>query len=452
MKSAIMIAATGSGCGKTTITCALLAAMKKNNLNTRAFKCGPDYIDPMFHKTIIGVPSTNLDLFFAKKDQVRELFYADNNSDISIVEGVMGLYDGMSSENTDGSSYDLACTLDIPIVLVVNAHGMGRSVLAVIRGFLDMDYEKRIRGVILNQVSPMYYETLKILIEKELQVRVFGYYPKLSDGIFESRYLGLKLPEEIEKLSELVQTAADRIMQTTDINGLLSLGAVPEALRNQYKETAKKNPEKTVRIGVARDEAFCFFYEENLRLLEKMGAELVFFSPLREEELPKNLDGLLFCGGYPELHASKLSENASMRASIKEAILSGMPSLAECGGFMYLHEEIVVDGEAYPMVGVVSGRCEKKDRLVRFGYLRMEEKKKEFLIGEESVVKGHEFHYYDSTNNGIDAICKKPSTGKSWEAAHINKNHWWGFAHLYYLSNPDLPDLFLRACRQWGGK
>lgn len=452
MKSAIMIAATGSGCGKTTITCALLAAMKNKGLKTRAFKCGPDYIDPMFHKKVIGIPSKNLDLFLAGQQLVRESFYAGNDSDISIVEGVMGLYDGIDSSDNAGSSYDLACKLDIPVILIVNAHGMGRSLLAVIKGFQSMDKDKRIKGIILNNISAIYYETIKVLIEKELDVKVMGYFPKLTEGTFESRYLGLKMPDEIDEIKDQINAAADIASKTIDIDGLMDLGKnnEDESFLNKDIHQAEADPAKKVRIAVARDEAFCFFYEDNLEILKKLGAELIEFSPIRDKMLPENVDGLILGGGYPELYAEEISKNKSMRESIAKAIKSGIPSLAECGGFMYLHESIIVEGTEYDMVGLINGSCEKKSRLVRFGYLNIEEKECNFMKGQDRSLRGHEFHYYDSTCNGEDAVSTKPVGNRSWEAAHIAENHWWGFAHLYYPSNIEFAKAFIDKCR--GGR
>lgn len=450
MKSAIMIAATGSGCGKTTITCALLAAMRNKGLNTRAFKCGPDYIDPMFHQKVIGIPSKNLDIFLAGQTLVRESFYRGNDSDVSIVEGVMGLYDGTDSSDNAGSSYDLACRLDIPVVLIVNAHGMGRSILAVIKGFQAMDEENRIKGIILNNISSMYYETIRSLIEKELDVKVLGYFPKLTEGTFESRYLGLKLPDEIEHLKEQINTAADTISKTVDLESLLKLGKIDDnSAFGVSPDCEKQESAEKVRIAVARDEAFCFFYEDNLEMLKSLGAEIVEFSPFKDKKLPENISGLILVGGYPELYAAKLSENVAMREAIAQAIERGIPSLAECGGFMYLHEAIVVDGLEYPMVGAVAGICDKKSKLVRFGYFSIEEKEANFFDAADRKIRGHEFHYYDSSNNGDDAVSVKPSGKRSWEAAHISENHWWGFAHLYYPSNIEFAKAFVEKSRRW---
>mgnify|MGYP003326094579 CR=1 FL=1 len=304
----------------------------------------------------------------------------------------------ISPSSNEGSSYELACKLDIPVFLVVNAHGMGRSLIAVIKGFLEMDTEQKIRAVILNQISPMYYETISKQIESELGIEVLGYFPKVEDINLESRYLGLKMPNEIEQIDDNIKKAEKIISETVDIEKMLQISAIDRETKALSEIVSDEKV--TARIGVARDEAFCFFYEENLKLLRKLGAELIEFSPVHDKSIPENIDGLLLGGGYPELYADKLSSNMSMLASIKDAISSGIPSLAECGGFMYLHDSIYVDGTKYPMVGAIEGTCSKKEKLVRFGYLIISENADSFISSGCKDIKGHEFHYYDSDNNG----------------------------------------------------
>ena len=458
MNRAFMVAATGSGCGKTTITCALLKSLINKGLVPHSYKCGPDYIDPMFHRKVLGIEAENLDLFFSNQDEVRSIFYRDRISDVKIVEGVMGLFDGVNVISNEASSYDLACKLDIPVILIVNAQGMGRSLLAIIKGFLDMDEKRMIRGVILNKISSRQYDTMKPLIEDELGIAVIGFCPKLEKCVLESRYLGLKMPGEIVEIEENLDYVASIVTDTVDIDKLLDISFVDkdrceivcDNIEQNKLNKENNNLENRIRIGIARDEAFCFYYEENMRMLKSLGVELVEFSPLKDKELPEELDGLILGGGYPELYAEELSNNKSMINSIKSAIESGVPSLAECGGFMYLHDNIIVDGTHYPMVGCIEGTCEKKDRLVRFGYMTIQEIEGQFIDGEQ-VIKGHEFHYYDSTNNGSNAISTKPYGNRSWKAAHISYNHWWGFAHLYYPSNVDFISSYIKKCRTYSG-
>lgn len=471
----LILAAPGSGSGKTLITCAMLRALTLQGKKVNAFKCGPDYIDPMFHRKVLGVPSRNLDLYFTGEEETKALFAQDNYSDISLIEGVMGLYDGLGGISEEASAYHLAKVLRAPVILIVNARGMGRSLLAQIGGFLSMDQEHLIRGVILNQVSGPFYESIAPLIEAELKVHVWGYFPVKKDLQLDSRYLGLKLPSEIENLQEKVTQAAQILKETVDLDGILDMAknmaeqeplkiqtyswlsgsgdkkmgcSLETQVRQEEQEhtdnlQGKENHDGSVRIGVALDEAFCFYYEDNLRLLQNAGAELVYFSPLHDEKLPEQLDGCLLGGGYPELVAEKLSENESMRESLKNAFLNGMPSLAECGGFMYLHEKMCVGEQEYPMVGIIPGKSFDTGKLVRFGYAEFEENQGRFRI------KGHEFHYYDSDACGEDCRAVKPLTGRSWKCMHVGENHVWGYGHLYYPSQPVFAKWFVNACRTW---
>lgn len=461
-KPRIMIAAPRSGSGKTTITCGLIRALTNRALNIHAFKCGPDYIDPMFHRSVLGIPSKNLDLFFTNPRTTRELFFDGNDSELSVIEGVMGLYDGIGGISTDASSYHLATVLRAPVVLVVDAHGMGKSVIAEIKGFLSMDDERLIKAVILNRITGSFYESIKPVIEDELGIRVIGYFPKTDKIKLESRHLGLILPSETKKTNEILDNAADITERYIDIDAFLSIANEAENIDFQDKSVKRiaepfqyqyEYAQKIVRIdsgyplrvAIADDEAFCFYYEDNIRMLKCAGIEPVSFSPIHDKKLPEGIAGLILGGGYPENYLSELSDNKDMLYAIREAIDSGMPSLAECGGFMYLHEYIKdMNGEEYSLVGALPGICEYRNKLVRFGYLQIEEKTPVFMDSSGSfAIKGHEFHYYDSTNNGCDCISIKPTGNRSWESAHVTDNHWWGFAHLYYPSNPEFVTAFV---------
>ncbi|MBE5901777.1 MAG: cobyrinate a,c-diamide synthase [Lachnospiraceae bacterium] len=448
-----VLAAPKSGSGKTTITCGMIAALKKRDLKVQSFKCGPDYIDPMFHREVLGVPSKNLDLFFTDEEKTRQLFYRDNRADISVIEGVMGLYDGLGGISEEASTYHLAKTLEAPIILVVDAHGMGRSLVAELKGFLEYDTAHLIQGVILNKITKGFFELIKPVIEKELQLSVVGFFPKQENLAIESRHLGLTMPGEQEQLLEKVNQAAEVLEECVNLESILQLMSEEPVEKEAGNEDAKSGKNKQpVRIAVARDEAFCFYYEDNLRLLKEAGAELVFFSPIHDEKLPEGTKGLLLGGGYPELFAKELAENLSMLRSIRQAIENGIPSLAECGGFMYLHESMMgEDGKNYEMVGAVKGSCEKKQRLIRFGYASFEEKNPCFMP-QGSLIKGHEFHYYDSTDNGAAVRAKKPTGNRSWEACHVGENHWWGFPHLYYESCPEFAQQFVTVCGSWKTK
>lgn len=439
----IMIAAPKSGSGKTTITCALLQILKERGENVSSCKCGPDYIDPMFHRQVLGVPARNLDTFFTGEAQTRKLFLRDrSDGELVVMEGVMGLYDGLGGIREEGSSYHLAKVTQTPIILVVDAKGMGKSVIPLIAGFLAYDEAHLIKGVILNRMSAAYYEILKPIAEQELGITVLGFFPENKTLQIASRHLGLLLPNELEDLRGQIQIAAQKLKETVDILGLLQIAENLEPLAADTCEREKQPVEKT-RIAVARDEAFCFYYEENLRMLAQAGAELVFFSPIHDTALPEDIHGLLLGGGYPEIYAKQLSENVSMRTAVREAVLSGIPTVAECGGFLYLHTMLTDrEGRSYPMAGVLSGKCFDTGKLVRFGYIELEEKSGHFLP-QGSRIRGHEFHYYDSEDNGADCTAYKPTTGRNYACIHAGENHWYGFSHLYYPSCPEFAEKFV---------
>ena len=450
----ILLAAGASGSGKTLITCGLLQALVNRGLKVASFKCGPDYIDPMFHSRVIGTRSRNLDTFFTDGDRTRYLL-AKNASDceIAVMEGVMGYYDGVGGITSRASAYDLASTTDTPAILIVNSRGMSVSLAAYVKGFLEYKKDSHICGVIFNQMSPMLYPRMKKLLEEELSVKVLGYVPKVEDCVIESRHLGLVLPEEIPELKSRLQKLSEVLEKTLDIDGILELAgeapelAAPETEMLIQKDTAfGYRTEEKVRIGVADDEAFCFFYADNLNLLEQMGAELVRFSPIHDRELPEDLDGLLLSGGYPELNGEALEENQEMCTRIREAIRDGMPCLAECGGFMYLHQEMEdMEGKQRRVCGVIPGRAYRTPKLNRFGYITLTEKQ-DTGLGE---IPAHEFHYFDSTDCGADFHAAKPASKRGWDCIHDRGRLMAGFPHLYYYGNPRVPARFLKNALEY---
>ena len=451
----VMIAAAASGSGKTTLTCGLLCLLKRKGYEVRSFKCGPDYIDPMFHTKILGTPSKNLDTFFAAPPLARRLFWDSARlGDLSVVEGVMGFYDGLGGTLFQASSYDVSQVLQTPVILVVNGRGMSRSVVPLIRGFVSYQSPNPIRGVILNQVSPMMYPALKQMIEEEVHISVYGYVPVCSQARFESRHLGLVLPGEIGGIREQVESFADVLADTLDVEGIVSLADQADALEVEEEEegemqwgTAKE--QEPVRIAIARDEAFCFYYEDSLELYRRLGARLVPFSPLRDQKLPDGISGLLLGGGYPELAARELSANESMRADVRRAVRGGLCCRAECGGFLYLHRELEgEDGSWYPMAGVLPSRAFRTKRLGRFGYLTLEARTSGTFLHAGEQVKAHEFHYWDSEENGDACIARKPVGNRSWDCLIQEGNLLAGFPHLYDASSPWLAKRFVEACRR----
>lgn len=443
----ILLGAAASGSGKTLITCGLLQALKNRKLQVTSFKCGPDYIDPMFHSRVIGTKSRNLDSFFADEDTVRYLLEKNaRDCEISVIEGVMGYYDGLAGISPKASAYDVAKITKTPAVLIVNAKGMSLSAVAFIKGFVEYQEDSQIRGVILNQVSSMMYPRLKQIIEEELSIKVYGYVPVVKDCVLESRHLGLVMPEEIVDLQQKLMELAEILEKSVDIDGLLELAEHAEELPVQESPVAYHTGRK-IRIALAKDEAFCFFYQDNLELLEEMGAELVPFSPIHDKKLPEHIDGMLFHGGYPELYAKKLSENKEMLAAVCAAVQTGIPYMAECGGFMYLHQEMEdMAGHSWPMAGVIHGKSWRTPRLTRFGYITLEDGT---CFGEHvGAIRAHEFHYFDSDRCGEAYTAKKPLSSRSWKCIHSDGQGMSGFPHMYYYSNLRVPEQFLRACEE----
>ncbi|RDY33126.1 cobyrinate a,c-diamide synthase [Lachnotalea glycerini] len=443
----IMISAISSGSGKTLITCAILKALKNRNKNAAAFKCGPDYIDPMFHKKILKMPSRNLDTYFTKPDTTRYLFTrASKGYDISVIEGVMGYYDGVGGISEWGSAYELSKTLLAPVILVINAKGMSLSVAAVIKGVMEFRTDSNISGVILNQVSGMFYPELKKVIEEELHIRVLGYLPNVRDCVIESRHLGLVLPDEIVEIEEKIEKLAQYMEETIDIDAIVHIADHAPELKEELRKPVRLRNKPV--IALAYDEAFCFYYEDNLELMKEMGAEIILFSPLHDENLPDHIDGLILGGGYPELYASQLSKNQTMLLQIKNFVKDNCPVIAECGGFMYLHETMEDnEAKAYPMVGAIEGKAYKTNKLGRFGYIELTPNQTDSLLAKHQSVKGHEFHYFDSTNCGQAYHAKKPMRKREWDCIHGSQMQYMGFPHLYYYSNPEFIYNFLSKCK-----
>ena len=455
----LMLTAGASGSGKTLITCGLLQLLKEKGLKVSCFKCGPDYIDPMFHSAVLGVPSGNLDTFFTPGRTAASLFSAQaEGTDLAVLEGVMGYYDGLGGISTKASAYDVACTVDTPAVLIVPGSGTSVSAAAYVRGFLTFRENSRIRGVILNRISSGMYGRMKRVIQEETGVRVLGYVPEMTDCVLKSRHLGLVMPEEIPELKGRLHRLAAVMDETLDLPALLALAreAGPGIFAPSEEEKRQKTgsectafPRKAVkpgvRIGIARDEAFCFMYTANLAYLKDAGAEPVFFSPLHDEKLPPGLDGLILYGGYPELHAGDLSKNVSMLESVREHLMKGLPCLAECGGFLYLHRELEdMDGHFRPMVGVIPGKGFRTKRPVRFGYIELTADRPVFGVLPDQAVPSHEFHYYDSDCCGSAFTARKPLSEKSWSCIHVTENLLAGFPHLFYPACPQLAAAFLR--------
>ena len=442
----LIIAGTHSGCGKTTVTCAVLAALKARGLRVSAFKCGPDYIDPMFHREVIGVPSHNLDSFFCGDDTLRYLFCENSrDSGIAVIEGVMGFYDGAEGR---GSAHSVSCITETPAVIVIDCRGMSDSIGAVMRGFLEYKRPNRIAGFILNRLPERLVPLAKRLCG-ELGTRYLGSMPKSGISL-ESRSLGLVTAEEIPdikaKLAALGELAEKYILPYL-------LPEIKDSGLPAYTAPAvTKITGRPPVIAAARDRAFCFIYADNIELLERMGCTVRYFSPIADSRVPEDADGLILCGGYPELHAAELSGNTEMLADIKRLIGRGMPVIAECGGSTCLHETFEdMNVNAYKGAGVIPGKAYRTDKLARFGYVTLTAGNDGLLCGAGESFPAHEFHYFDSTCCGRDMTAEKPD-GRKWDCVHHTGTMYAGFPHLYFYADTGMAERFVNACRGYMGR
>ena len=438
----LMITAMQSSAGKTVVSCAVMAALKKRGLKVSAFKCGPDYIDPMFHESVLGIPSRNLDLFLQGESGVKRSL-SRAKGEFCILEGAMGYYDGAGGTE-EASTYQVARLTGTPAVLVLRPKGSGLTLAAQVRGMQAFRPESQIQALILTECTRRLADYLRPILERETGLPVLGFLPPMPEAEIDSRHLGLLTAAEIEDLSVRVEKLAAAAEQNLDMDRLI-------ALAGNYtgkSESAKKCPVRC-RIAVARDEAFCFTYEDTLDSLREAGAELCFFSPLRDLSLPDNIDGLYLPGGYPELYPEPLSDNTNLRQQIAEMISAGLPTVAECGGFLYLQQSLEdLNGALFPMCGVLPGKAYRTDRLQRFGYqwLNAEEDTLLFRTGER--VPAHEFHYWDSTECGTALRSEKPD-GRSWRCGYAGKNLYAAFPHLHFGGSLPLAERFVKVCETW---
>lgn len=460
----IVIGAAASNSGKTIFTSALLYHLKQEGIRQIGYKCGPDYIDPMFHRTVTGVECRNLDPFFLDRDGMLRVLAKSAGYEIAVLEGVMGYYDG--GDDSELSTYAVAKQTETNAILVIDAKGSAVSCLAVAYGMKDFYEDSRICGVVFNRMSKAVYEQVQAANEKRNgSLRLLGYIPVLPEECrLESRHLGLVTPAEIENLRMKIALAYDKMKASVDWEGILAIAAESEEIEQKeiallqaelsesserLTDVAEMAAEMTAAepkpvIAVARDEAFCFYYEDNLDLLSEQGFEIKQFSPLADEPVPEDACGLYIGGGYPELYLEKLEHNETTKASIQAAFEKKMPCIAECGGFMYLSKEI----EGHRMCGVLDGSVTKQGRLVRFGYVTLTAKEDSLLFEAGDQIHGHEFHYYDSTENGAGLLAKKRN-GTQYECVVTGENLYAGFPHLYLESNRKAAERFAAACRKF---
>jgi cobyrinic acid a,c-diamide synthase len=433
-----MLAGASSNVGKTTVTMGIMAAFKKRGLRVRPFKTGPDYIDPMFHSFVTGEPSINLDTWLLNEATIRGLFdrRLETENDLGIAEGVMGLYDGHSLESDVGSSAYLAKTVDAPVILIIDGRGMSKSAAALVKGYIDFDKETKIAGVIINRISSeSQYQLLREMIEAYNDVTCLGYFPNNPDIIMDSRHLGLVPVEEIADFREKVDKAAELAEAHIDLDRLLALSR-HEKSGSHFVDPFLGLQEKYrgLRIGVPKDRAFNFYYEDNFRALENAGVELVPFSPLTDKMLPEKLDGLYLGGGFPEVFGAELAQNETMLTDIKKSLEAGLPCYAECGGLMYLTNSMTLNsGETNRAVGFFAGEARMTERLQRFGYVEI----CAYLGGKAIAIRGHEFHHSDvDINEAVPTAYVITKSNRTWTCGYRDKNVLAGYPHIHFYSNP----------------
>jgi cobyrinic acid a,c-diamide synthase len=461
----LVIAGTHSGCGKTTISMGIMAALVAQGLKVQPYKIGPDYIDPMFHTFITGRASRNLDSWMLPPETLKTLLAESSaGADIAIIEGVMGLYDGYGGTTLSGSTADVSQITGSPVILVIDGAAMALSAAALVKGFADFNPNTMIKGVIINNISSEgHYRLLKEIIEEHTGVMVLGYLRKLNEFSIASRHLGLITSAEIGDLQEKIALLTREIQATVDLELLMKLSrdVTGMDIKSGAFEIERVG---RVKIAVAKDKAFCFYYQDNLELFQALGAELEFFSPLSDSGLPPNIDGLYIGGGYPEVWAEMLQDNHALRTDVKNRIQNGLPTYAECGGLMYLGGSIInSDNQEFEMAGVIPGKSRMESGLKRFGYVFVKVTDDNILAPKGFEIRAHEYHYSemtvddDASARGIKTCFEvsKRKAGmitKSWNCGFKTANLLAGYPHLHFWANPKFAGGFINSCRNNSAK
>ena len=448
----LVIAAAQSGSGKTTVATGLLSALRQRGIVVQSFKVGPDYIDPGYHRLASGRAAHNLDTWLVPKERVPALFAQESaGADIAVVEGVMGLYDG--GREGVSSTAEIAKLLKAPVILVIDAKSMGASAAALAMGFRDYDPEVQLAGVILNRLGSKTHEAMIRQAMKEIDMPVLGALYRNEELHMPERHLGL-LPAEENTDREIVEALGNAVAGSLDLEAILHLACLtPELLTCEQPAELRGASETVCRIGIARDEAFSFYYPASLKELESLGAELVPFSPLHDKALP-DVDGLFIGGGFPEMFAEKLSGNEAMRNAIRAAAEKGMPISAECGGYMYLMQELQdFDGRIYPMCGVFAGKAAMTRKLQMVGYVDAVLQQATILGPAGTSIHGHEFHFSqeegDGSEDGRPFVFTKMRNGSRYPAGQCHKQALGSYLHLHFAGCPEAAEHFVEACRQW---
>lgn len=458
-RNRIVIAGTGSGVGKTTITIGLMGALKRRGLYVQGFKCGPDYIDPTYHTAVTGRTSRNLDTWMLSHDTMREIFLrGSEGADISVIEGVMGLYDGKSPLANTGSTAEIAMLLDSPVILIVNAQSMARSAAAVVLGYQKLDERVRIAAVIVNKCgSQGHYQLVKSAIEQECNIPVIGWLGRDEQLEIPERHLGLIPAIERGELTPFLEHAADLIEKGIDLEAVVSLaegaGELAWPVTRLFAATSK--PGDGPGIAVARDAAFNFYYPENLELLEQKGAKLLYFSPLAGEKVPADADGLYIGGGFPEEFAAELAAHEPVKADLKTRIGEGLPVFAECGGYMYLTRSITDrEGARHEMVGVIPAEVKMQNKLAALGYREARALGDCILMERDEIIRGHEFHYSTLTAERDDYpyVYETKGLRGAGREGYFTENIMAGYTHVHFASNPKAADRFIAGCGNYRRK
>ncbi|SCX80516.1 cobyrinate a,c-diamide synthase [Alkaliphilus peptidifermentans] len=448
----IVIAGTHSGVGKTTITLGIMGALIKRRMDIKPFKVGPDYIDPQFHRRVTGNPSRNLDSYLLEESMIKYLFNKNCAvEDMAIIEGVMGLYDGLGTNKDQGSTAHISKILKSPVILIIDGGGMSSSAAAMVLGYKQYDEDVDLKGVIINNLSgEKHYKILQEAIERDTGIRCIGYLKKTESIELKSRHLGLipcmEVPEIDERLAEIIAM----VEETIDLDALISFTSKAEKLQNINE--IQINYKSDVAIGYAYDEAFNFYYEDNLDILRQMGADLIPFSPLRDKSLPENIHGIYLGGGFPEVFSKELENNHQIREEILSRAQIGMPIYGECGGFMYLTEDIKnLDGDIHKMVGIFNVHSEMTNKLQRFGYVEVEPEADCRLFQNTGKIKAHEFHRSIVQNMKEHYIyqvskVKDGRTQKRWNCGLEKNNCLGAYPHIHFYSNIAVPKAFIEKC------
>ena len=443
----LIIAATQSGSGKTTITAGLLAALKKRGLNVQSYKVGPDYIDTGWHSLASGKISHNLDSWLVGSDKLKEIFMTTSSgADVSIIEGVMGLYDG--GRGGISSTAEISKLLSAPVILVIDAKSMGTSAAAVALGFREFDRTINFAGVILNRLGSDSHKKIIVDALDKLGIKCFGAIKRNEEFHLPERHLGL-VPTTENKSADVIKKICAAVDEQIDVDALIELAKGQCVMRNAQC-AIKISP--TIKIAIAKDEAFNFYYGESLRELERRGAEIIFFSPLNDEHLPK-VDGLIIGGGFPEMFAARLEQNKNIRAEIFRAAQAGLPIFAECGGFMYLMKNLIdFNGKSFEMCGVLDGSATMTNKLQTVGYVEAEILS-DCVIGKAGdKIRAHEFHFSTATSTGDKIFkCRRMRTGNEYFAGATKKNLVASYLHIHFAGCPNAAKNFVDACKNFGG-